>query len=150
MAPAMPWNGSSLPPNHAARRGFGKRNVAAHSREPLASFGLRRNSLHVEQKLERLIRMRMPTKARYSVSLKTVLVGLGVALLSACSGGPTAPSATPVGRASGLAPVARMQMEYLRPIRAGQEILVTCAHLPGGEPKLECVCEIRDVAGAAA
>lgn len=47
-----------------------------------------------------------------------------------------------------LAPVARMQMEYLRPIRAGQEILVTCAHLPGGEPKLECVCEIRDVAGA--
>ena len=46
-----------------------------------------------------------------------------------------------------LAPVARMQLEYLRPIRAGQEIQVTCAHLPGGEPKLECVYEIRDAAG---
>lgn len=46
-----------------------------------------------------------------------------------------------------LAPVARMQMEFLRPIRAGQEILVTCAHIPGGEPKLECYCEIRDTTG---
>ncbi len=46
-----------------------------------------------------------------------------------------------------LAPVVRMQFEFLRPIKAGQEIQVTCAHLPGGEPKLECFYEIRDEAG---
>lgn len=59
--------------------------------------------------------MRMPMKARYSVSLKTLLAGLGVALLSACSGGPTAPSAAPSveGRSSGLAPVGRNNSGYV-------------------------------------
>ncbi len=46
-----------------------------------------------------------------------------------------------------LAPVVRMQFEFLRPIRAGQEVAVTCAQVPGGEPKLECFYEIRDAAG---
>ena len=46
-----------------------------------------------------------------------------------------------------LAPVARMQLEYLRPIRGGQEVYVTCAHIPGGEPKLELFYELRDHAG---
>jgi hypothetical protein len=57
----------------------------------------------------------MPTKARYSVSLKTLLAGLGVALLSACSGGPTSPSAAPKveGRSSGLAPVGRSNTGYV-------------------------------------
>ena len=48
--------------------------------------------------------MRMPMKAR-QISVKTLIAGLGIALLSACSGSPTAPSAparssikTPVGR----------------------------------------------------
>jgi len=48
--------------------------------------------------------MRMPMKAR-QISVKTIIAGLGIALLSACSGSPTAPSAparssikTPVGR----------------------------------------------------
>jgi uncharacterized lipoprotein YajG len=37
--------------------------------------------------------MRTPTKAR-SVTLKAVLAGLGIALLSACSGSPTSPIAS--------------------------------------------------------
>ncbi|MDB4890378.1 MAG: hypothetical protein JWL61_2233 [Gemmatimonadetes bacterium] len=37
--------------------------------------------------------MRTPTKAR-SVTLKAVLAGLGIALLSACSGSPTGPTAS--------------------------------------------------------
>jgi hypothetical protein len=48
--------------------------------------------------------MRMPMKAR-QISVKTLIAGLGIALLSACSGSPTAPSAparssikTPIGR----------------------------------------------------
>ncbi len=36
--------------------------------------------------------MRTPTKAR-SITIKTILAGLGIALLSACSGSPTGPSA---------------------------------------------------------
>jgi acyl-CoA thioester hydrolase len=46
-----------------------------------------------------------------------------------------------------LAPVVRMQFEFLRPIKAGQDVLVTCARIPGGEPKLEFFYEIRDEAG---
>lgn len=46
-----------------------------------------------------------------------------------------------------LAPVARMQLEYLRPIRSGQDVYVTCAHIPGGEPKLELFYELRDQTG---
>ena len=48
--------------------------------------------------------MRMPMKAR-QIPVKTIIAGLGIALLSACSSSPTAPSAparssikTPVGR----------------------------------------------------
>jgi hypothetical protein len=53
--------------------------------------------------------MRMPMKARHSVALKTVIAAIGVALLSACSGSPTGPSAAPKveGRSSTLAPSAR-------------------------------------------
>jgi hypothetical protein len=110
----MLWNGSSPPPNYVERRGFEKRKVTARRRKPLDSIEPRRNSLHVEQKLERLTRMRVPMKARSSVSLKTLIAGLGVALLSACSGGPTAPTAAPSvqGRAS-LAPVARSNSGYV-------------------------------------
>jgi acyl-CoA thioester hydrolase len=46
-----------------------------------------------------------------------------------------------------LAPVALMQLEFLRPVKSGQEICVTCAQIPGGEPKLECFFEIRDESG---
>lgn len=46
-----------------------------------------------------------------------------------------------------VAPVARMQFEFLRPILGGQTVQVTCAQIPGGEPKLECFYEIRDEAG---
>lgn len=53
--------------------------------------------------------MRLPMKARPSVSLKTLLVVMGVALISACAGSPTAPSAAPKveGRSSGLVPTGR-------------------------------------------
>ena len=59
--------------------------------------------------------MRVPMTARYSVSLKTLIAGLGVALLSACSGGPTAPTAAPSveARTSGLAPVGRSNSGYV-------------------------------------
>ena len=42
-----------------------------------------------------------------------------------------------------VAPVVRMQLEYLAPARSGDVLAVTCAHLPGGEPKLELLYEIR-------
>jgi acyl-CoA thioester hydrolase len=45
------------------------------------------------------------------------------------------------------APVVRMQLEYLHPARGGDILSVTCAHQPGGEPKLEMVYEIRNPAG---
>jgi len=52
--------------------------------------------------------MRTPTKARHNVTIKTILAGLGIALLSACSGNLTSPTApaqsssikTPVGRSN--------------------------------------------------
>jgi len=43
-----------------------------------------------------------------------------------------------------MAPVARMQLEYLHPTRGGETVQVTCAHIPGGEPKLEFLYEIRN------
>jgi hypothetical protein len=49
----------------------------------------------------------MPMKARYEVSLKTLLAGLGIALLSACSGNPTGPTAPAQPRASTIQPVGR-------------------------------------------
>ncbi|TVR42913.1 MAG: acyl-CoA thioesterase [Planctomycetota bacterium] len=45
------------------------------------------------------------------------------------------------------APVVRMQLDYLRPARSGEELQVTCAQIPGGEPKLECRYEVRNGAG---
>jgi hypothetical protein len=54
--------------------------------------------------------MRTPMQARHHLTVKTVLAGLGIALLSACSGNPTGPAApaqvdrssitTPVGRSN--------------------------------------------------
>ena len=35
--------------------------------------------------------MRTPTKAR-SITIKTIIAGLGIALISACSGSPTSPT----------------------------------------------------------
>jgi acyl-CoA thioester hydrolase len=46
-----------------------------------------------------------------------------------------------------MAPVVRMQLEYLAPAKGGDVLEVTCAHIPGGEPKLECFYEIRNQAG---
>lgn len=46
-----------------------------------------------------------------------------------------------------VAPVVRMQLEYLHPARGGDQLTVTCAHQPGGEPKLELVYEIRNQDG---
>lgn len=51
--------------------------------------------------------MRMPMKARYEVSVKTLLAGLGIALLSACSGNATGPTAPAVDRSSAIQPVGR-------------------------------------------
>ncbi len=52
--------------------------------------------------------MRMPTKARFDLSVKTVIAGLGIALLSACSGSPTGPTASAQpDRSSTLKPVER-------------------------------------------
>ena len=42
------------------------------------------------------------------------------------------------------APVVRMHLDYLSPAFAGDVLTVTCAHIPGGEPKLECRYEIRN------
>lgn len=46
-----------------------------------------------------------------------------------------------------LAPVVSMQLEYLAPALGGDHLAVTCAHIPGGEPKLELFYEIRNAAG---
>jgi len=54
--------------------------------------------------------MRTPTQARYHVTVKTVLAGLGIALLSACSGSPTGPSAPQVERSSIKQPAVRSNM----------------------------------------
>ena len=53
--------------------------------------------------------MPVPMKARYSISLKTLLAAAGVVFLSACAGSPTAPSAAPKVdvRASVIVPVGR-------------------------------------------
>jgi acyl-CoA thioester hydrolase len=45
------------------------------------------------------------------------------------------------------APVVRMVLDYLRPARAGDTVEVVCAHIPGGEPKLECAYEVRSDTG---
>jgi acyl-CoA thioester hydrolase len=42
------------------------------------------------------------------------------------------------------APVVRMSLEYLRPALGGDLLTVICAHVPGGEPKLECCYEVRN------
>jgi len=46
------------------------------------------------------------------------------------------------------APVARIALEYRAPTRAGEILAVTCAQIPGGEPKLECAYEIRGADGS--
>ena len=45
------------------------------------------------------------------------------------------------------AAVARMELEYLHPAKAGEKLVVCCAHVPGGEPKLECRYEITNASG---
>lgn len=45
-----------------------------------------------------------------------------------------------------MAPVVRMQLEYLRPALGGDQLRVTAAQIPGGEPKLEFLYEIRNAA----
>lgn len=42
-----------------------------------------------------------------------------------------------------VAPVVRMQLEYLSPARMGQTVTVRCAHVPGTEPYLHLFYEIR-------
>lgn len=42
------------------------------------------------------------------------------------------------------APVVRMSLDYLHPAKAGEVVNVTCAQVPGGEPKLECRYEVRN------
>ncbi|MEO5814344.1 MAG: hypothetical protein ABIT20_03580 [Gemmatimonadaceae bacterium] len=51
--------------------------------------------------------MRMPMQARYEVSLKTLIAGLGIALLSACSGSPTGPTAPAQPARASIQPVGR-------------------------------------------
>lgn len=47
-----------------------------------------------------------------------------------------------------IAPVVRVQIEYLAPARMGQTVSVRCAHLPGSEPMLNLFYEIRGPAPA--
>jgi hypothetical protein len=65
------------------------------------------NLSHVERSAREAFQMRTPMKARHAVTVKTVLAGLGIALLSACSGNPTGPSAPAQGRSSTIVPVGR-------------------------------------------
>lgn len=53
----------------------------------------------------------MPTKARCQMSVKTLLAGLGIALLSACSGNPMGPGAPiKADRSSTMAPAGRANL----------------------------------------
>jgi acyl-CoA thioester hydrolase len=46
-----------------------------------------------------------------------------------------------------IAPVIRLQIEYLAPARMGQHVDVLCAHIPGTGPTLDLFYELRGVAG---
>ena len=46
-----------------------------------------------------------------------------------------------------VAPVVRLQIEYLRPARHGDVLAVRVAHLPGSEPSLALLYEIRNPQG---
>ena len=45
------------------------------------------------------------------------------------------------------APVVRMNLEYLHPAQVAETLIITCAQVPGGEPKLECRYEVRNSSG---
>ena len=45
------------------------------------------------------------------------------------------------------AAVIRMDLEYLHPAKPGEVLTARCAHVPGGEPKLECRYEIANADG---
>jgi acyl-CoA thioester hydrolase len=46
-----------------------------------------------------------------------------------------------------VAPVVRLQIEYLRPARHGDVLRVRVAHVPGSEPSLDLLYEIANPAG---